>query len=106
MSPWNSWAAVTNSLTWTHVLLFVVVFLWTPPHFWALAVRYRDDYEAARWYRAAAEQGNPNAENNLGVLYESGRGVPRDKREALRWFRAAAAKGHPGAKEALRQMGY
>jgi protoheme IX farnesyltransferase len=41
------WAAVTNSLTWTAVLLFVVVFLWTPPHFWALAVRYRDDYEAA-----------------------------------------------------------
>jgi len=41
------WAAVTNSLSWTPVLLFVVVFLWTPPHFWALAVRYRDDYEAA-----------------------------------------------------------
>ncbi|MCU1363986.1 MAG: Protoheme farnesyltransferase [Acidimicrobiaceae bacterium] len=41
------WTAVTNSLTWTPVLLFLVVFLWTPPHFWALAVRYRDDYEAA-----------------------------------------------------------
>jgi protoheme IX farnesyltransferase len=41
------WAAVTNSLGWTPVLLFLVIFLWTPPHFWALAVRYRDDYEAA-----------------------------------------------------------
>ena len=41
------WAAVTNSLTWTPVLLFLVIFIWTPPHFWALAVRYRDDYEAA-----------------------------------------------------------
>jgi protoheme IX farnesyltransferase len=41
------WSAVTNSLTWTPVLLFLVIFLWTPPHFWALAVRYRDDYEAA-----------------------------------------------------------
>ncbi len=41
------WAAVTNSLSWTPVLLFAVVFIWTPPHFWALAVRYRDDYEAA-----------------------------------------------------------
>ena len=41
------WAAVTNSLTWTPVLLFAVIFIWTPPHFWALAVRYRDDYEAA-----------------------------------------------------------
>jgi heme o synthase len=41
------WAAVTNSLGWTPVLLFLVIFLWTPPHFWALAVRYRDDYHAA-----------------------------------------------------------
>jgi protoheme IX farnesyltransferase len=36
------WSAVTNSLTWTPVLLFLVIFIWTPPHFWALAVRYRD----------------------------------------------------------------
>ncbi|HUA95464.1 MAG TPA: heme o synthase [Acidimicrobiales bacterium] len=41
------WAAVTGSLSWTPVLLFAVIFVWTPPHFWALAVRYRDDYEAA-----------------------------------------------------------
>ena len=41
------WAAVTGSLSWTPVLLFLVVFIWTPPHFWALAVRYRDDYSAA-----------------------------------------------------------
>ena len=41
------WSAVTNSLAWTPVLLFLVIFIWTPPHFWALAVRYRDDYEAA-----------------------------------------------------------
>lgn len=41
------WSAVTNSLSWTPVLLFVVIFIWTPPHFWALAVRYRDDYQAA-----------------------------------------------------------
>jgi len=41
------WAAVTNSLSWTPIILFAVIFIWTPPHFWALAVRYRDDYEAA-----------------------------------------------------------
>jgi len=41
------WAAVNNSLAWTPVLLFLVIFIWTPPHFWALAVRYRDDYQAA-----------------------------------------------------------
>lgn len=41
------WAAVTDHLAWPPVILFAVIFIWTPPHFWALAVRYRDDYEAA-----------------------------------------------------------
>ena len=41
------WAAVQNSLSWTPIVLFVVMFLWTPPHFWALAVKYADDYRAA-----------------------------------------------------------
>jgi protoheme IX farnesyltransferase len=41
------WAAVTGSLGWPPLVLFAVVFIWTPPHFWALAVRYREDYEAA-----------------------------------------------------------
>ncbi len=41
------WAAVTGSLSWAPVVLFAIIFIWTPPHFWALAVRYRDDYEAA-----------------------------------------------------------
>jgi protoheme IX farnesyltransferase len=41
------WAAVTNSLTLTAWLFFLVIFFWTPPHFWALAIKYRDDYAAA-----------------------------------------------------------
>lgn len=41
------WAAVTGSLALTPWLLFMVVFMWTPPHFWALAIKYRDDYAAA-----------------------------------------------------------
>ena len=41
------WAAVTGSLAWPAIVLFSVVFLWTPPHFWALALRIRDDYAAA-----------------------------------------------------------
>jgi protoheme IX farnesyltransferase len=41
------WSAVTGSLGWAPVLLFAVIFYWTPPHFWALAIRYRDDYSAA-----------------------------------------------------------
>ena len=41
------WSAVTNTLGWAPVVLFLIVFFWTPPHFWALAIRYRDDYSAA-----------------------------------------------------------
>jgi protoheme IX farnesyltransferase len=38
------WAAVTDSLTWAPLVLFGVVFLWTPPHYWPLSMKYRDDY--------------------------------------------------------------
>jgi protoheme IX farnesyltransferase len=38
------WTAVTDRLAWAPVVLFAVVFLWTPPHTWALALRYREDY--------------------------------------------------------------
>jgi protoheme IX farnesyltransferase len=41
------WSAVTNTLDWPPVVLFAIIFYWTPPHFWALAIRYRDDYQAA-----------------------------------------------------------
>jgi heme o synthase len=41
------WAAVTGSVGWPAAVLFAVVFLWTPPHFWALAMKFRDDYAAA-----------------------------------------------------------
>ena len=41
------WAAVANSLSWAPIVLFLVIFYWTPPHFWALAIKYRDDYSAA-----------------------------------------------------------
>jgi protoheme IX farnesyltransferase len=41
------WAAVRNSVGLAPVVLFAIIFVWTPPHFWALAIRYRDDYRAA-----------------------------------------------------------
>ena len=41
------WAAVTGDLNWQPVVMFLVVFFWTPPHTWALAMRYREDYRAA-----------------------------------------------------------
>ncbi len=39
------WAAVTGSLDWPALVLFVLVFLWTPPHYWPLSMKYRDDYD-------------------------------------------------------------
>ncbi|MFZ2530072.1 MAG: heme o synthase [Rhodococcus sp. (in: high G+C Gram-positive bacteria)] len=41
------WAAVTGSLSWEPLVLFLVIFFWTPPHTWALAMRYKEDYKAA-----------------------------------------------------------
>ena len=41
------WAAVTGTVQWPALVMFGVIFFWTPPHFWALAMRYRDDYAAA-----------------------------------------------------------
>lgn len=41
------WTSVTGHLGWAPLILFALIFIWTPPHFWALAIRYRDDYRAA-----------------------------------------------------------
>ncbi len=41
------WSSVTGTLDWAPIVLFAIIFYWTPPHFWALAIRYRDDYAAA-----------------------------------------------------------
>ncbi|MGO4956382.1 heme o synthase [Luteococcus sp. Sow4_B9] len=45
--PLIGWTAITGSVSWAPILLFLVVFFWTPPHTWALAFRYREDYAAA-----------------------------------------------------------
>ena len=47
MPPLVGWAAVTGGLDWSAAILFGIIFLWTPPHFWALALRYRGDYAKA-----------------------------------------------------------
>jgi protoheme IX farnesyltransferase len=41
------WAAVTGTVAWPAIALFAVIFLWTPPHFWALAMKFKDDYASA-----------------------------------------------------------
>ncbi|MFK0682853.1 heme o synthase [Ochrobactrum sp. BD67] len=46
--PMIGWAAATGEITWDSVVLFMIIFLWTPPHFWALSLFAANDYEAAR----------------------------------------------------------
>ncbi|NLA35799.1 MAG: protoheme IX farnesyltransferase [Actinobacteria bacterium] len=41
------WSAVLNEVSWAPIMLFAFMFFWTPPHFWALAIKYKDDYSAA-----------------------------------------------------------
>ena len=57
----------------------------------------RDDVEAVRWLRLAADQGLAEAQYNLGIMYAGGRGVPRDAGQAARWYRQAAEQGLAGA---------
>ena len=45
MPPIGAWAAATGTVSITSLILFLIVFLWTPPHFWALALRFKSDYE-------------------------------------------------------------
>ncbi len=47
------WAAVTDCLAWAPVVIFAIIFIWTPPHFWSLAVRYKEDYAGGRRADAA-----------------------------------------------------
>lgn len=47
MAPIGAWTAATGTVTFTPIILFLIVFLWTPPHFWSLALCYKGDYEKA-----------------------------------------------------------
>jgi len=55
----------------------------------------KDDAEAVKWYRMAAEQGHAQAQNNLGACYARGEGVPKDAVTAYMWLNLASAQGHP-----------
>ena len=57
----------------------------------------QDYAEAAKWFRRAAEQGDPEAQASLGGAYRMGRGVPQDYAQAVAWFRTAAEQGLPTA---------
>ena len=60
-----------------------------------------DPVAAARWFRLAADHGNPLGAYNLGTAYQTGRGVPKDMKEAEKWFTIAAEKGVPYAQTKL-----
>jgi protoheme IX farnesyltransferase len=61
------WAAVTGSLAAPAWLMFAIIFLWTPPHFWALSIRYRDDYEAAGIPMLPVVRGIPAAAKQIAA---------------------------------------
>jgi TPR repeat protein len=65
----------------------------------------RGDYETAlKTLRPLAEEGNPAAQSDLGVMYEKGQAVPQDYKEAARWYRKAADQGYPTAQFNLARM--
>jgi len=67
----------------------------------------RNDFATAlRHWRPLAEQGNGDAQVNIGTLYQYGDGVPQDYGEALRWYRRAAEKGHGMGQNYLGLMYY
>ena len=53
----------------------------------------KDEAEAVRWYRLAADQGHAEAQYFLGIMYADGRGVSKDEAEAVRWYRLAGGPG-------------
>ncbi len=59
------WAAVTGSLAAPAWLMFAIIFFWTPPHFWALSIRYRDDYRATGIPMLPVVRGIPAAANQI-----------------------------------------
>ena len=64
--------------------------------------RYKD---AAKWYRQAAEKGDSLAENNLGILYANGWGVPKSRKDAIAWLLRAYQQGYTNAAANLQKLG-
>ena len=67
-----------------------------PDDLWEAAAEAKAK-EAVKWSRKAAEQGDAEAQFNLGIMYHNGQGVPQDHAEAARWYRKAAEQGDADA---------
>jgi TPR repeat protein len=61
----------------------------------------KDEAEAVKWFRRAADQGHVSAQFDLGLMYATGRGVAKDDSEAVKWYRKAADQGHASAQYSL-----
>jgi len=61
------WAAVTGSLSVASWVMFAIIFFWTPPHFWALSIRYREDYERAGIPMLPVVMGEQATLHNIGL---------------------------------------
>ena len=57
----------------------------------------KDEAEAVKWYRKAAEQNDAEAQYNLGICYANGQGVAKDEAEAVKWYRKAAEQNDAAA---------
>jgi tetratricopeptide (TPR) repeat protein len=64
----------------------------------------KDYSEALKWYRKSAEQGDEDAQNNLGYMYKEGLGVAKDYSEALKWYRKSAEQGNEDAIAAVKEL--
>jgi len=94
----------------TRALFAAVISLWLTTSAWAgfdegVAAYDRGDYATAveEWL-PIAEQGNADAQYNLGIMYDNGYGVPQDYAEAVRWYRLAAEQGYAKAQFVLGVM--
>jgi TPR repeat protein len=71
------------------------------------AARASEDYSTAmNYYLIAANKGDSRAQNNIGVMYEKGLGVPKSKAKALKWYRKAAAQGDEVAQEHVKRLSH
>lgn len=65
VGPLIGWAALTGELAWPAWVLFAIIFLWTPPHFWALAIKYKDDYALAQIPMMPSVKGLPTTRRQM-----------------------------------------
>jgi hypothetical protein len=61
----------------------------------------KDDTEAVKWFRKAADEGDAQAQTELGSMYAFGLGVPKDEAEAYKWYLLAAAQGNEQARRGI-----